>query len=112
MVNEKSVHKKNPHHGSSLKDVIKEAKKSPKFRKAWEDQEGYFRLLELMVSARKKSGITQEKLAERLGIKQPVLSRLEHGAYKKASMETLQKVADALGFNIVVTLAPKKRGAA
>lgn len=108
MATNKYRNKENPHAGSSLKDVIKDAKKSPEFRKAWEEQEEYFRLLEMMVSARKKSGITQEELAGRLGIKQPVLSRLEHGAYNNASFSTIVNIAHALGYRLEVKMKPKK----
>lgn len=98
----------NPHIGSSLNDVIREAKKSPEFRKAWEEQEEYFKLLKMMISARKKSGITQKELAGRLGIKQPVLSRLEHGAYNNASFATIVNIAHALGYRLEVKMKPRK----
>jgi transcriptional regulator with XRE-family HTH domain len=36
-----------------------------------------------------KEGITQEELARRIGTKQSVISRLERGAFSKATLETL-----------------------
>ncbi len=45
---------------------------------------------------RKHKGITQEKLAEMIGIEVPSLSNLETGKYSP-STETLQKLADVLG---------------
>lgn len=44
---------------------------------------------------RKHKGITQEKLAEMIGIEVPSLSNLETGKYSP-STETLQKLADVL----------------
>ena len=44
---------------------------------------------------RKRKGITQEKLAEMIGIEVPSLSNLETGKYSP-STETLQKLADVL----------------
>lgn len=45
---------------------------------------------------RKHKVITQEKLAEMIGIEVPSLSNLETGKYSP-STETLQKLADVLG---------------
>lgn len=44
---------------------------------------------------RKSKGLTQERLAELIGIETPSLSYLETGKYSP-SIETLQKLSDAL----------------
>ena len=70
--------------------------KNPEFKKAWHDLDTEFELFESMIKAREKAGLSQTELAKRIGTKQPALSRLEKGGFKKATVETLKKIADAL----------------
>jgi DNA-binding XRE family transcriptional regulator len=48
---------------------------------------------------RRKAGLTQEVLAERAGIPQSHVSRLENGQHSPTSM-TLERIADALGVSV------------
>jgi transcriptional regulator with XRE-family HTH domain len=77
------------------------------FKKAWQELDTEFELLESMLLLRERAGMTQQRLAEKIGTKQPALSRLERGGFKKTSMETLSKIADALDARLVVRLEPK-----
>ncbi|MBL4809391.1 MAG: helix-turn-helix transcriptional regulator [Phycisphaerales bacterium] len=49
----------------------------------------------LLAEIRKQTGLTQEELAESLGIKQPSLSKLE--AQTDIQVSTLQRLIEALG---------------
>lgn len=91
----------------TLKDYKAQQMKKPGFKKAWAELDADFELLESMLKMREKNGITQQSLAEKIGTKQPALSRLERGGFKKASVETLRKIADALDARLVVRLEPK-----
>ena len=94
--------------GRTLKDYIADQMKNPEFKKAWDDLDPEFRVLKAMIKAREKSGISQAELARRLGTKQSVVSRLKHGAFSKASLETIKKVADALDMRLELRLHHKK----
>jgi len=94
--------------GRTLKEHIAEHMKNPEFKKAWHDLDTEFELLESMIKAREKAGLTQEELAKRIGTKQPALSRLERGAFKRATVETLKKIADALDAKLVIKLQAKR----
>ncbi len=94
--------------GRTLKDYIADQMKSPEFKKAWDDLDPEFHVLKAMIKAREKSGISQAELARRLGTKQSVVSRLERGAFSKASLETIKKVADALDMRLELRLHHKK----
>jgi ribosome-binding protein aMBF1 (putative translation factor) len=94
--------------GRTLKDYIADQMKNPEFKKAWDDLDPEFQVLKAMIKAREKSGISQAELAKRLGTKQSVVSRLERGAFSKASLETIKKVADALDMRLELRLHPKK----
>lgn len=94
--------------GRTLKEYIAEQMKNPGFRRAWEDLEPEFQVLKAMIKAREKTGISQAELARRVGTKQSVISRLERGAFSKATLETIKKVADALGMRLEIRLHHKK----
>ncbi len=94
--------------GRTLKEYIAEQMKNPEFRKAWEDLEPEFQVLKAMIKAREKRGISQAELARRVGTKQSVISRLEHGAFSKATLETIKKMADALDMRLELRLYHKK----
>jgi ribosome-binding protein aMBF1 (putative translation factor) len=93
--------------GRTLKEHIRENMKNPEFKKAWHDLDTEFELLESMIKAREKAGLTQEELARKIGTKQPALSRLERGGFKKATVETLSKIAKALDARLVIKMQHK-----
>lgn len=94
--------------GRTLKEYIEEQMKDPEFKKGWDDLDPEFAVLEAMIKAREKSGITQAELASRMGTTQSVISRLEHGAFSKATLETIKKIADALDMRLIIKMQPKK----
>jgi DNA-binding Xre family transcriptional regulator len=93
--------------GKTLKQYIKEQMMDDEFEQAWNELEPEFELLRSLISLREQLGITQEELASRIGTKQSAISRLEQGAIARIKMETLKKIADALGVKLVVKLEPK-----
>ena len=93
--------------GRTLEEHIAEHMKDPEFKKAWHDLDPEFELIESMVKAREKVGLTQAELAKKIGTKQPALSRLERGGFSKATVETLKKIAKALDAKLVIKLQTK-----
>ena len=93
--------------GRTLEEHLAEHMKDPEFKKAWHDLDPEFELIESMVKAREKAGLTQAELAKKIGTRQPALSRLERGGFKKATVETLKKIADALDTRLVIKLQAK-----
>ena len=98
--------------GRTLKSYITEQMKNPEFKKSWDDLDPEFQILKAMIKAREKAGMSQAELARRIGTKQSVISRLERGAFSKASLETIKKVADVLDKRLVIKLEDKKAKAA
>lgn len=82
--------------------------KDPEFKKAWDDLDPEFQVLKAMIKARETLGVSQAELARRVGTKQSVISRLERGAFSKATLETIKKVADALDMRLEIKLHHKK----
>lgn len=96
--------------GRSLQKHISEKMKDPEFKKAWNDLDTEFDVLEMVIKAREEAGLTQEELARRIGTKQPALSRLERGGFQKARIETLLKIANALNVRLTIQFQPKDAG--
>ena len=94
--------------GKTIKEHIKEKMGNPEFKQAWKELDAEFSILEGIIKARKKAGLTQQELARKIGTKQPALSRLEKGGFETANIETLRKIADALNLQLVVRLEPKR----
>lgn len=92
----------------TFKKHLDEQMKDPSFKKAWHDLDAEFELFESLIKARERAGLTQAELAKKIGTKQPALSRLERGGFKKATVETLKKIADALDARLVIKLQSKK----
>jgi ribosome-binding protein aMBF1 (putative translation factor) len=56
---------------------------------------------------REEAGLTQQELADKIGTQPSAISRIEDADYDGHSMDTLQKVADALDMLLIVDLEPK-----
>ncbi len=80
-------------------EVKAELLQDPETRKAYEDLE----IAEQIIRMRVLAGLTQEQLAERTGMKQPSIARLEAGRIKPG-LETIHRIAAACGcyVNIVI----------
>ena len=56
----------------------------------------------LVISARNAANLTQKQLAQRSGVSQANISKIENGNYHP-SLSTLKRIADALGKRLVVS---------
>ncbi len=78
-----------------FKDHLKEQLKDPDFRSEYEALEPEYEIIRQIILARNESNMTQKELAERTGIKQSNISRLERGTYNP-SLNSLKKIAKGL----------------
>jgi ribosome-binding protein aMBF1 (putative translation factor) len=60
------------------------------------------KVAQMIYDARQKAGLSQTELAERIGTKQAVISRLEDADYEGHSLSMLFKIAVALGKQIII----------
>jgi len=72
-------------------------------RDKFEREAEAFVLAERMKEERKKAGLTQEQLAERIGTKKSYISRLENGK-ADVQLSTLFKIFQGLGKRVSVTI--------
>ena len=68
--------------------------------------EGEFALIRQLIDLRIKRGLSQREIAQRAGMQQPSIARLEKG--QTASLRTLRRVADALDADVRVPLVPRR----
>ena len=85
----------------SLEEALAEQLKDPEFKAEYEALEPEFAIIQAMIDAREKTGLTQKELSRRTGITQCDISRLEHGN-ANPSLKTLQRLAR--GLNMKLTL--------
>lgn len=60
-------------------------------------------LIQDLIKRRQEKGLSQKELANRIGIKQPQLSRIESGK-QSPTLRTICLICDALGCSIKVAL--------
>lgn len=85
--------------------LISKWNKDKKFKAAYAELEDEFTLFDEMLSARKKAGLTQAEVADRMGTKVPAVARLEASGGKQKhspTLNTLRKYAKALGYQLVI----------
>ena len=61
---------------------------------------------EQLADLRRKRGISQAKLAEMMGVKQPLIARMESGGVKNLTLATVARTAATLGARVEFHLVP------
>jgi ribosome-binding protein aMBF1 (putative translation factor) len=93
------------------KDVLAKHLEDPAFRAEWERSALARAVAVAVVGYRAKRRLTQTQLAERLGVRQPHVARLEMGEHTP-SLEMLQRLSRMLGLRFIVEVAPARKGSA
>jgi DNA-binding XRE family transcriptional regulator len=93
------------------KAFLKNAQKREGFSKAYSDLEEEYTFVREMLSARLKSGLTQEAVAELMGTTKSAVSRLESAGKHAPSLTTLKKYAHAVGCDLKIEFIPKSGSA-
>lgn len=70
--------------------------KKPAFKKAYDELEPQFTMIQALIDAREKSGFTQKELSEKTGIAQGDISKIERGK-TNVSLFTLSRLAKGMG---------------
>ncbi len=90
---------------TKFSDFVEEQKKDKKFKEEYDALEPEFSIIKAMIEARKASGLTQKDLAERTGIAQGDISKLENGS-ANPSLRTLQRLAEGMGMKLKLEFVP------
>ena len=92
---------------SEFKDFLNEQLKEDKFRKEYNALQPEFDIIRAIVEARTSQNLTQKELAERTGINQADISKLENGT-RNPSLKLLKRLADGMGMDLKLSFVPKK----
>lgn len=86
---------------TTLDELHEKWMKDPEYKKAYDDLEFEFALIDAIIRSRIEKGITQKKLAEKMGTKQSSIARFESGTYNP-TLAFVKKLAHAVGVKIRV----------
>ncbi|MBI2933789.1 MAG: helix-turn-helix transcriptional regulator [Planctomycetes bacterium] len=87
-----------------FEDWLREQRKDARFRRGYEAERRAAFLAYRIVALRSKLGLSQREMARRMGTSQQAIARLESGEYGGFTLKTLEKVAEALGAELVVDI--------
>ena len=92
----------------TLKQFKNEQMKDDEFVKEYEAIQLELDVIRAIVNARTSQNITQKELAERTGINQADISKLENGT-RNPSVNLLKRLADGMGMALKIEFVPKQK---
>ena len=92
----------------TLKEFKDEQMKDVEFVKEYEAIQPELDVIRAIVYARTSQNMTQKELAERTGINQADISKLENGT-RNPSVNLLKRLAEGLGMDLKIEFVPKQR---
>src|SRR5437016_1628894 len=94
------------------KELVKKMLEQPAVKAEYNAQAEEFALLDELLRARQRAGLTQAEVAARMGTKTPAVARLEAGGGSQKhspSIATLRRYAEAVGCRLEIRLrSPRK----
>jgi len=90
---------------NSFSDYLATKLQDPSIKKEYDALEPEYAIIHAMIDARKKSGLTQKELADKTGITQGDISKIERGN-ANPSLNTLKKLADGMNMTLQLVFAP------
>ncbi len=90
----------------NLKEYKAKKMTDPDFVRAYEDIQPEMNVVRAIIDARISQNMTQKELAEKTGIAQTEISKLENGT-RNPSIKLLQRLADGMDMVLNITFTPK-----
>ena len=87
-------------------DFLQEQLQDPEFKKEDEALQPEYDIIQAMIDARNKEGLTQKELSERTGITQADISRIENGT-RNPSLGMVKRLAHGLGMRLKIEFIPE-----
>ena len=92
----------------NFRETLKEQMKDPEFKTEYDALSAEYQLINAILDARKAVNITQKQLAEKTGIAQSDISKIENGN-ANPSLKTIERIASGMGMNLRVEFVPAKQ---
>jgi transcriptional regulator with XRE-family HTH domain len=89
----------------SWQSIREEVFADPEVKAEYDALESEFQIATQIIALRNSMGLNQRDFAERVGIKQPHLARIESGK-QIPKLETLTKLASAAGYAVEIHFVP------
>lgn len=86
--------------------LLEEYMENPEFKKEWDDLEPEFNMIQSLINARKSINMTQKQLAQRTGIDQADISKIENGN-GNPTLHLLKRLADGMDMILKLEFVPK-----
>ncbi len=90
---------------STIDAIDKRIKDDPEFAAAVETELQTMHIEQELVALRTASGMSQRQLAAKLGVKQPVIAKLESGKSRNIGLQTLVRAVKALNGRVTVSIS-------
>jgi predicted XRE-type DNA-binding protein len=94
---------------STVAAIDQRAKDDPAFAAAVEAELQAMHIEQELIALRNASGMSQRQLAAKLGVKQPVIAKLEAGKSRNIGLQTLVRVVTAMNGRIEVSITSAER---
>lgn len=94
-------------HMKTFNDMLEKQLEDDEFRKEYEAIQPEMDVIRAIVDARASQNLTQKELAERTGINQADISKIENGT-RNPSLNLLKRLADGMGMALKIEFIPKK----
>ncbi|MDY6221483.1 helix-turn-helix domain-containing protein [Butyrivibrio sp. NC3005] len=92
----------------TFNDMLDKQMQDDEFRKEYEAIQPEMDVIRAIVDARNSQNLTQKELAERTGINQADISKIENGT-RNPSLNLLKRLADGMGMALKIEFVPKQR---
>ena len=96
--------------GRQFSEYHEEQMRDPAYRAAFDALKPEFAIARALIRARDAAGLTQADVAQRLGVTQPAVARMESG--RNVSIKSLTRYATAVGKTITVEIHPQSTSGA
>lgn len=90
----------------TFQESLKERLTDDEFRKEYESIQPEMDIIRALIDARIEQNLTQKDLAEKTGINQADISKIENGN-RNPSIKMLKRLADGLGLKLKIEFVPK-----
>ncbi len=91
--------------GKNFRETLDTLMQDPEFKAEYDALEPEFQIIRAMLTGRESANMTQKELAEKTGIAQADISRIENGN-GNPSIRTLQRLANGMGMALKVEFVP------
>ena len=94
----------------NLNGILVREMKNDEFRLAFDEHRFYLQIAHLVSDLRARTGLSQAELAERTGVSQPMIARLEKGDNRRTpTFDTIFRLMKVLGYSMSIHVQKERR---